>query len=615
MTGAKLNRSYQDRRDHLSRLIVKLNSRKIYLQRISRIYSNYRLLIFIIEVVIFFILFFGVSDVATLISFAVFFAVFSVLTHYHNKLDRDIKKLELWIKIKTAHLARLNLDWENIPPLNNITQRPEINEVDLDLSGNYSLLQLINTGTSQQSKLMLREWLNSKIHHVDEIIERQELIKELIPLTVFRDKLALNSILSSRLEFSGDLLYKLLSKNEASSKPLKIIFVLLSVLAPLNLLMFVLYLWNILPAYWGISTLIYISLSHYGNKEKEKVMYEAEFILDKLKKIAGVFIFLENYCYKTGSKLSKLCEPFMLNKRQPSFLINKIKNSVEFLRIRKGNPVVWFMITIIFPVDIYFKLRLNKYKHIIEGKFNIWMDAWYKLEALCSLANFAYINPDYTFPEIIENDENKIIFRGKQLGHPLIKNEDKVCNDFSFNPDGEIALITGSNMSGKSTFVRTLGINLSLAYAGSVVNAYKLEVSPFNLFTSIKVNDSIKDGISFFYAEVKRLKALLDEIEKSEYPVFFLIDEIFRGTNNIERLKGSSMLIKKLTETNAAGAVATHDLELVKLSKTNIKVRNYHFKEEIIDGKMIFDYLLNTGPCLTTNALKIMKLEGLPVEE
>lgn len=615
MMGTKLNGSYQDRRDHLSRLIEKLNSRKIYLQRISRIYSNYRLLVFITEVITFFVLFFGVSDVATFISLAVFFAVFSVLTHYHNKLDRDIKKLELWIIIKTAHLARLNLDWKNIPPLNNITQRPEINEVDLDLSGNDSLLQLINTGTSQQSKLMIREWLNSKIHHVDEIIERQELIKELIPLTVFRDKLALNSILSSRVEFNGDLLYKLLSKNEASYKPLKIIFVLLSVLAPLNLLMFVLYLWNILPAYWGISTLIYISLSHYGNKEKEQVMYEAEFISDKLKKIAGVFIFLENYRYKTGSKLSKLCEPFKLNKRQPSFLIKKIKNSVEFLRIRKGNPVVWFMITIIFPVDIYFKLRLKKYKHIIEGKFNIWMDAWYKLEALCSLANFAYINPDYTFPEIIENDENKIIFRGKQLGHPLIKNEDKVCNDFSFNPDGEIALITGSNMSGKSTFVRTLGINLSLAYAGSVVNADKLEVSLFNLFTSIKVNDSIKDGISFFYAEVKRLKALLDEIEKSEYPVFFLIDEIFRGTNNIERLKGSSMLIKKLTETNAAGAVATHDLELVKLSKTNIKVRNYHFKEEIIEGKMIFDYLLNTGPCLTTNALKIMKLEGLPVEE
>ncbi len=108
---------------------------------------------------------------------------------------------------------------------------------------------------------------------------------------------------------------------------------------------------------------------------------------------------------------------------------------------------------------------------------------------------------------------------------------------------------------------------------------------------------------------------MLDEIEKSEYPVFFLIDEIFRGTNNIERLKGSSMFIKKLAETNAVGAIATHDLELVKLSETISKVKNYHFKEEVENGKMLFDYKINPGPCPTTNALKIMKLDGLPVEE
>ena len=163
------------------------------------------------------------------------------------------------------------------------------------------------------------------------------------------------------------------------------------------------------------------------------------------------------------------------------------------------------------------------------------------------------------------------------------------------------------------TFIRTIGVNLSLAYAGSVVNAQELTLSLFRLFTCIKVSDSVIDGISYFYAEVKRLKALLDEIEESEYPVLFLIDEIFRGTNNIERLKGSSAFIKKLAQTNAIGAVATHDLELVKLSEEISRVRNYHFREEIKEGKMIFDYRLNNGPCPTTNALKIMKLEGLPV--
>jgi DNA mismatch repair ATPase MutS len=295
--------------------------------------------------------------------------------------------------------------------------------------------------------------------------------------------------------------------------------------------------------------------------------------------------------------------------------MNKIKNSVELLRMRKANPYMWNLIRILFPVDLYFKLKLNKYKHLVLEKYTIWVYCWNKLEALSSLANFAYLNPSYTFPVIIDSPNNQIIFSAKNLGHPLIKNETKTCNDFTFNPAGEIALITGSNMSGKSTLIKTFGINLSLAYAGSVVNANELKISLFKLFTCIKVNDSLTNGISFFYAEVKRLKELLDEIEKSEYPVFFLLDEIFRGTNNIERLKGGSMIIKKLAETNALGAIATHDFELVKLSNTISKLKNYHFKEEIKDGSMIFDYKLYNGPCPTTNALKIMKLAGLPVEE
>jgi hypothetical protein len=371
---------------------------------------------------------------------------------------------------------------------------------------------------------------------------------------------------------------------------------------------------NILPAYWGITTLIYIVLFHQGNKEQKSLLDEAEFISDELKKLNSVFKFLERYRYKAGSQLSKICEPFKNARQQPSELVRKIRNISTSLRVRKGNPFVWLLIQIVFPIDLYIKLKLNKYKLIAGENFTIWLETWYKLEAFSSLANFAFLNPEYSFPEITEVEENQITFSGEKLGHPLIKKENKICNGFNFNSGSEIAIITGSNMSGKSTFVRTLGINLSLAYAGSVVNADSLKISLFRLFTCIKVSDSVTDGISYFYAEVKRLKALLDEIEKSKPPVMFLIDEIFRGTNNIERLKGSSAFIKKLAGTNAVGAIATHDLELVKLADKISSVKNYHFKEDIKDSKMIFDYRLNNGPCPTTNALKIMKLEGLPVD-
>ena len=609
------NQTYQDRRDYLTKLIAKLNSRKTYLQKISRNYSYFRLSILLTELVLFFILFFFVSNTSTLISLAIFIILFSISAHYHSKVDRGIKKLDVWIEIKKTHIDRLNLDWDNIPSLNIPSEKHQPNEIDLDITGDDSLLQLINTTTSKQSKSLLRAWLNSKTHNVDEIIKRQNLIKELISQTTFRDKLKLNSILSSRLEFDGQAINKILNYIEKSPEYLKFNLIILSILAPINVLLFVMYLYNLLPAFWGITLLIYYILFRYTNKDKEKFKDETDIVLEELGKIEAVFWFLERYQYKKSSKLSEMCGLFVSNQQKPSFIINKLKNSFEFLRIRKGNPLVWYMIRAIFPIDIYLKLRIRKYKYFIKDKLNIWLDTWYNLEALSSFANFAYLNPGYNFPKIIDNESNEIIFKGKQIGHPLIKNEKKVCNDFRFNPSGEISLITGSNMSGKSTFIRTLGINLSLAYAGSVVNADEFEVSLFDLFTCIRINDSLTESISFFYAEVKRLKALLDEIEKSDYPVFFLIDEIFRGTNNIERLKGSSMYIKQLAKSNAVGAIATHDLELVNLSETISKVKNYHFKEDVKNGKMLFDYKINPGPCPTTNALKIMKLEGLPVEE
>jgi len=176
-------------------------------------------------------------------------------------------------------------------------------------------------------------------------------------------------------------------------------------------------------------------------------------------------------------------------------------------------------------------------------------------------------------------------------------------------------MITGSNMSGKSTFLKTLGINLSLAFAGGPVCADHLETSPLRLFACIKVGDSVTDGFSFFYAEVKRLKTLLEELRNEQaFPLFFLIDEIFKGTNNRERLIGSRAYIRALVGQKGFGAISTHDLELTALAEAFPQIHNYHFREEVVDGKMVFDYKIHSGPCPTTNALKIMQLAGLPVE-
>jgi len=170
-------------------------------------------------------------------------------------------------------------------------------------------------------------------------------------------------------------------------------------------------------------------------------------------------------------------------------------------------------------------------------------------------------------------------------------------------------------MSGKSTFLRTIGINLCLAYAGSVVNATSFRTSLFEIYACIRVTDSLADGYSYFYMEVRRLRDLLQALERgTAYPLFFLIDEIFRGTNNYERLIGSASYIQALIGQKCLGVISTHDLELVKLADTLPEIHNMHFREDIIDATMVFDYILRQGPSPTRNALKIMQMEGLPIK-
>jgi DNA mismatch repair ATPase MutS len=247
----------------------------------------------------------------------------------------------------------------------------------------------------------------------------------------------------------------------------------------------------------------------------------------------------------------------------------------------------------------------------------VWLDTWYQLEGLNSLANFAYLNPDGVFPMMSRGSGETFgrVFEAQDLGHPLIPDVERICNNFTIAQKGEIVIITGSNMAGKSTFLRTLGVNLTLAFSGGVVIAASFDTLPLRLFTCINVSDSLSDGISYFYAEVKRLKALLNELERKDtYPLFFLIDEIFRGTNNREREIGSRAYMKALTGQNGVGVISTHDLELVHLEDDVSGILNYHFREDVTGGRMVFDYRLRQGPCPTTNALKIMRLEGLPVK-
>jgi DNA mismatch repair ATPase MutS len=280
----------------------------------------------------------------------------------------------------------------------------------------------------------------------------------------------------------------------------------------------------------------------------------------------------------------------------------------------RSNPILGLLINIVLPWDFLFAFLADRERADASIDFPIWLDSWYRLEAMSSLANLSYLNTNYSFPEI--NPTSTHVFLAKGLGHPLIPPNAKVCNDFALPELGQVMIITGSNMSGKSTLLKTIGVNLCLAFAGGPVNATILRTLPFRLHTCMRISDSITDGFSYFYAEVKCLRGLLESLYANEtIPLLYLIDEIFRGTNNREREIGSQAFVQALINRKGIGLIATHDLGLASLAQFSAAVQNYHFRDTVIERQLHFDYKIYPGPCLTSNALKIMALEGLPVDQ
>ncbi len=547
---------------------------------------------------------------------------FSIVAYFHREIERSITRHSIWLRIKSSEIARIELGWAHIPAVSD--SGAEVNHpfaTDLDITGERSLHQLINTAVSSEGSRRLRDWLLSTSPDLQTIQQRQALVQELAPLSRFRDKLTLKSMLVARNiteQWEGKRLLAWLDQHtNVSPKTLGTTLAISTVLSIATIFLIVLNILALLPLqYWVIAVVLSLVWFFARNKERGDLFEDTFFLRDAFAQLSSIFEYLETYPYGKHARLKKLCEPFFANHgKRPSMLARRISRIASATTLSR-NRLFWLIINVLLPWDAYLAYRLHRYKALIAGLLPAWLATWFELEALSSFATFAYLNPEYNFPEVVANEagQSDITFQASGLGHPLIPFEQKVVNDFAMNEQGEVVIITGSNMSGKSTFLRTLGVNLCLAYAGGPVNANGLRASLFHIYTSMRVNDSLTEGYSTFYAEVRRLKALLVAVEQSkDIPVFFLIDEIFKGTNNRERLIGSRAYIQALVGQNCAGVISTHDLELVRLAETLPQVKNYHFREDVIDGRMVFDYILRPGPCPTTNALKIMQMEGLPV--
>ena len=548
-------------------------------------------------------------------SLAIVAGLFLIVAAYHNRLEQRIHRLRLWQQLKRTHQARLDLDWEAIPlrPAAAPAQHPYAD--DLDLVGPHSLLHLLNTTVSTNGHARLTHWLLTQPPDPSDWEQRRRLIRELSRQSLLRDRLTLEARLIGEQEIDGQRLEAVLH-HPVGFPRLALILTMQALLAAATIGLGIGSLAGQLPDYWLWSFTAYV-LIYLWTDQGEELLEHAVGVHHELEKLGAVLAFVERYARRRSTALATTWAPLLSMHVNPPRLVRQAARILHAISI-KAHPLAHLVVNAFCPWDLWFARRLQQIQARAGTLLPLWLDRLAEVEAASALATFAALHPSYAWATprsaASSGNETGAGITAQKLGHPLLPQTRRVTNDVTLRGIGSLQLITGSNMSGKSTFLRTLGINVCLAQAGAPVCAAQFEWTWCRPACCIRVEDSLEAGLSFFYAEVKRLKSILDAThDRAAPPVLYLIDEIFKGTNNRERLIGSRAYITSLASGNGFGLVSTHDLELTDLERAVPSLTNAHFQETVSAGALQFDYRLRPGPCPTTNALRIMELEGLPI--
>jgi hypothetical protein len=608
-------------RDKIKEYDVKLLKLSKLLNRISFL----RLFIFVLSIIILIYLFSLNLLTPILIVFLLSILSFGVVIKYHIKIA-FLKKQTAFLKgINESEILREKCNLEEFDTGQKFINQNHPYTSDLDIFGQHSIFQLVNRTTTESGMILLSEWLSEPAPNY-EIHDRQNAIKEISHKLDWRQDFQ-----ASGMHFQNKKsdYYKLLDWVEAPEVLLKYRYryftgaIILSVLSLLGLYFFLnnLFSSNLNSSNWYFYILPFITVLFINYLILRKVKPIAENIVETSqdnintlrayqtlinkiecesfmsKKLVQLKSLLSKNKYSAFKEIKKLCKLLDFSQQRG---INKIKMPI------KGNPF-YSLLNSFLLIDIYLIIGTEKWKSKNKALLKSWAQVVSEFEVINSFAGFCYSNPSYTFPEITEKN-NHVQF--ESLGHPLINSKKRVCNNFHSEGQGDVVMVTGSNMGGKSTFLRTVGVNLVLALTGAPCCALFGQVSNLKLFTSMRTQDNLKEGISSFYAELSRIEKMLKLIESSQN-IFFLLDEMFKGTNSEDRHKGGFSLINQISKLQTSGIIATHDIELAKLSENKMLVTNYSLNSEIKDNSMIFSYELHPGICTDFNASELMKKSGI----
>lgn len=592
-------RQYQERFDKYSSDALKVN-------KSIQVISNLRLLIFL-AVVFCAVMIYRTADYYLLgLELVIGIVVFAGVVLWHNHLHQKNDILRKKIEINNAGLKRIDGDWHKFKDTGEeFIDHEHPYSWDFDIFGPDSLFQCICTCHTFYGRKLLAEKLCEGANSVGQIRRRQEAIKELAGFIDWRQELELHGMLSD----TGCDLQKFLDWSCQHDPTFKSGLVV-SILRALPWAAFSIgsagYLLSGTMVFFAVvytlQLLLYILLHAKVIRAIEAFQKNGPMLLA----FSRLLQTIENKDFNS-EYLKDLKRKFSSEGKPASgvfYSLSKILNAVEV----RNSPMAHLFANAIMLWDFQCIIKADRLKKNYGRSFGVWIETIGRFEALSSLSTIGFENPQWVFPYV---SQDELFLKGEGLGHPLLHHKTRITNDFPDQRGGAVTIITGSNMSGKSTFLRSVGINLVLALAGAPVCASSFHCSLVKIYTSMRINDDLSTRVSSFYAELLRIKKMVEAVRRGENVVFFL-DELFRGTNSQDRHDGAVAVLNALSNDKSIGIISTHDLQLCELSRIDDKkFVNYHFREQYKDGTITFDYKLNPGESKTKNAMFLIKMIGI----
>ena len=545
----------------------------------------------------------------------VLFFVFGILVVVHARVEDRAAWFEALRTVNARGIDAIERNWDALPEApapSTIDIATHPYAIDLDLFGRASLFQLLAPAATTAGTETLARWILDPAPPAD-VVTRQEAVRELAPLDDWRERLAAFGLVG--VDARGESLASFFAWAEGADRPLPaydaVRVVVYAILATAWTLLALDFSGAWPNTLWSIPFLLGMVLSFFTAVPVSHAFDRAGAGERTLRRYAGVFAHVESQRFSAAS-LVALQGRLRATGRPASAVMRSLNRILSFADLRRGAALLHFPIQVLTLWDFHCLFAVEGWRRTSGARVRQWFSAAGELDALACLARLHRDNPDWSFPVL----HNERTYAATALGHPLIEASRRVSNDVTVGPPGTVLLITGSNMSGKSTLLRAVGLNALLAQSGAPVCAAALSLPYCDVQTSIRITDSLERGVSYFMAALARLKSVVDaaEREPGDRVLLYLLDEILQGTNSAERGTAVQAVARHLLEAGAIGAMTTHDLNIASEEPLRSTAQLVHFSEVIDDhGEMRFDYTLRHGLATSRNAIRLMKLIGIDV--